>query len=468
MQHANPASAAQHVQGYGRHGDTMLMHVSPSEVRGLQALAEAHGTTLTINPHTGMPEAFSLKKLLPTLIGAAAMFVPGLNAIVNPWTVGAVVGGVQGIATGSLKKGLMAGLGAYGGASLGGALSATTGIGAGAANAAGAAGTAGAAGAAAPVTAAAAPGAVSFVNTPASLAGATGLGAGQTAAGFIPGAPAFTVLKEAPGMVSGLTPTASAIGSNITPAGMGNIVGKTLGPNMGIYADKFSEAARAGLPSALKGGMVEKYAPALAGLGVLSNVSSAMAPKMPTMQTSDGKWNYAGPYKPPVREVRFVKDAVGRDPNDSSEFRYFTPTNPPGYVPIQQAAPTLNLGGGYAKGGMTLEDGAFVVDARTVSELGNGSSSAGQDILRRMGGEPIKGHGDGVSDSIRANIGGRQEARVARDEVKFSPEAVKRLGGGSAKRGSDKLYSLMAKAEKARKTAKRGQDTGLASLLGER
>jgi hypothetical protein len=115
---------------------------------------------------------------------------------------------------------------------------------------------------------------------------------------------------------------------------------------------------------------------------------------------------------------------------------------------------------------MHLEDGAFIVDARTVSELGNGSSGAGQERLKRLGGQPIKGGGDGVSDSIRANIGGRQDARVARDEVKFSPQAVARIGRGNQKRGSDRLYALMAKAEKARKSAKRGQDTGLASLLG--
>jgi hypothetical protein len=114
----------------------------------------------------------------------------------------------------------------------------------------------------------------------------------------------------------------------------------------------------------------------------------------------------------------------------------------------------------YARGGeVNMRNGSFVVDARTVSELGNGSSNAGMELLARMGGRPLQGRGDGVSDSIRARIGGKQEARVARDEVLFSPEAVKRLGKGSEKRGTDKLYSLMNKAHKARKTAKRGQDT---------
>ena len=123
---------------------------------------------------------------------------------------------------------------------------------------------------------------------------------------------------------------------------------------------------------------------------------------------------------------------------------------------------------GQAAGGVNLEDGSFVVDARTVAELGNGSSGAGQEVLARLGGRPIHGPGDGVSDSIRANIGGTQEARVARDEVKFDPEAVKRLGRGNPKKGADRLYDMMKKAEKARKSASRGKDTGLRALAGAR
>jgi hypothetical protein len=116
----------------------------------------------------------------------------------------------------------------------------------------------------------------------------------------------------------------------------------------------------------------------------------------------------------------------------------------------------------YAQGGaVDMRDGAFVVDARTVSEIGNGSSNAGIEALSRMGGRPVRGPGDGVSDSVKASIGGRQEARVARDEVIFQPEAVRRLGGGSDAKGTKKLYALMNKAHNARKKAKRGQDTGV-------
>jgi hypothetical protein len=115
---------------------------------------------------------------------------------------------------------------------------------------------------------------------------------------------------------------------------------------------------------------------------------------------------------------------------------------------------------GYNKGGeVELSDGAFVLDARTVSEIGNGSSNAGMEALRRIGGRPINGPGDGVSDSIPARIGRDQPARVARDEVLMPANAVRRLGKGNPKKGADKLYSLMNKAHKARKKAKRGQDT---------
>ena len=133
-------------------------------------------------------------------------------------------------------------------------------------------------------------------------------------------------------------------------------------------------------------------------------------------------------------------------------------------------------GGGYsrgenvdykAKGGVVnMDNGAFVVDARTVSEMGNGSSNAGIERLAAMGGRPVRGAGDGVSDSVRARIGGRQEARVARDEVIFSPQVIARLGNGSHSKGTQKLYALMKKAHTARKHAKRGQDTKMAKGLG--
>ena len=119
---------AQDMASRGRGPDTMLVHMAPKEVAGLQALALAHGGSLTINPHTGLPEAGFLSSILPMVAGMALnTFMPGvgtaigsaLGGIGGAAGTGVLVGGLTGLATGSLRKGLMAGLGAYGGAGIG-------------------------------------------------------------------------------------------------------------------------------------------------------------------------------------------------------------------------------------------------------------------------------------------------------------------------------------------------------------
>jgi len=107
------AVLADHMASKGRGPDSMLIHMSPTEVQGLQALAMAHGGSLTINPETGLPEAGFLDKLLPTILGAGLTFMgvpPNVSAM--------IVGGIQTVRTGDLGKGISAGLGAYGGANL--------------------------------------------------------------------------------------------------------------------------------------------------------------------------------------------------------------------------------------------------------------------------------------------------------------------------------------------------------------
>jgi hypothetical protein len=113
---------AQNLQSVGREGDSVLVHMTPKEVGGLQALAMAHGGSLTINPQTGLPEANFLKRLLPTLVGGALTVMSG--GALSPLMAAGLVGGGTALATGSLSKGLMAGLGAYGGAGLASGLSA--------------------------------------------------------------------------------------------------------------------------------------------------------------------------------------------------------------------------------------------------------------------------------------------------------------------------------------------------------
>ena len=115
--------AAQHLSRQGRGGDSTLVHMSPREVKGLNDLAMAHGGQLSINPQTGLPEAGFLESILPMVAGAALMGVSG--GAINPMTAGLITGGLGYAMTGSLSKGLMMGLGAYGGANLGAGLAET-------------------------------------------------------------------------------------------------------------------------------------------------------------------------------------------------------------------------------------------------------------------------------------------------------------------------------------------------------
>ena len=133
------ATQAQNLASKGRGEDKMLVHMTPSEVSGLQALAVQQGGSLTINPETGLPEAGFLsdtfKAIAPTIIGAGLTYFSG--GAINPYMAAGIVGGVEGIRKNDLGAGLMAGLGAFGGANLVGGLA---GFGAGAGAGAGAGG----------------------------------------------------------------------------------------------------------------------------------------------------------------------------------------------------------------------------------------------------------------------------------------------------------------------------------------
>ena len=474
---------AQQLQSQGRGEDSMLIHMTPGEVNSLQGLAMAHGGSLTINPQTGLPEAGWLGKLLPTILGAA-LAATGVGA---PLAAG-IVGAGQFARTGSLKKGLMAGLGAFGGAGMagmagvGGSLS-QTGFGT-LSNNAGMFG------------ANMGQGISQGVNAASGIAklGSAPLENAINVTGSMPGAPVATALN--PVQAQALTGGAIGSGTQAALTGVAPTAATGAGAQFtGGLGSRFGQALRAGLPAGTPG-IISKAAPMLATSGILSNVSSAMTPKQGTMG-DDGiiDNSYGGPYTAQQRKASFA-DNTEDLLKSSKERRYFDVDMPEVYnmqgqvvqpgsstargTPILQNVlnPNAKKGQnrynqiltpymvdpqqdmGYADGGeVDMKNGSFVVDARTVSELGNGSSNAGMELLSRMGGRPLQGPGDGVSDSIKARIGGKQEARVARDEVLFPPEAVKRLGGGNPKKGTAKLYSLMNKAHKARKKADRGEDT---------
>jgi hypothetical protein len=430
----------------------MLVHMTPGEVNSLQGLAMAHGGSLTINPNTGLPEAGFLKKLLPTLLGIGLNFIPGIGPLAAAGLVAA--GSVA--KTGSLKKGLMAGLQAYGGASLAGGLApAATGTVSKAASTAG-----NALSNVAPTR-----DAVSIGNT-------IGGPAGLKIPAFAPGASG-----------TGLTSAVNAAGTTAAKTGLAG------------FAQNFGNAARAGLPAGTPG-FISKAAPMIAASGLMKGVTGAMAPSGGGVAGPAGQIDnsYQGPYY--AQDRQRILDPEG--PTSSKQRRHFAVSMPEIYNTMGQVVqpgsntargtqimqpvlnpnakkgqnmydfrPTAYMGGvdpeeegmGYSAGGeLQIADGGFIVDARSVAEGGRGYTDAGFDEFKKLGGVPIKGPGNGVSDSIPARIGGTQPARVAAGEVYMPPEAVRRIGKGNPKHGANRLYAMMNEAHKA---TKRGQDRNI-------
>ena len=460
-----PALSAQHAQSQGRGGDTMLVHMTPNEVNSLQGLAMAHGGSLTINPETGLPEAGFLSKILPLLLGIGLNFaIPGLGLAIKGISTAAQAGLMVGAGTtaitGNLQKGLMAGLSAFGGASLAGGVQGALG---------GAAKTA--------ATAAPAPVATEVAKTVATEAVPT------------------AVANVAPGF------NAAAEAANMASLG-GQAVAKTGFPG---FMQGFADTARGSAT-----GLLGKAAVPMAISGVYGGLSGAMTPSNKGgMETGAVDNSYQGSYyNEPRKVIAMPKAAELIDPVSSGERTFFDRSVPgvfnrqgqqvlpgsntaPGTMlmtpmlnpnakkgqPMYSFAPQSYMGGAdpsrgmsapnqgmlnpeedttYAHGGpVHMSAGSFVMPARETAEFGKGSTNAGQRVLSGLGGIPIRGKGDGTSDDIRASIGG-QEARVADGEVHFPPEAVRRIGKGSEKRGTDKLYAMMKRAEQSRKQAARG------------
>jgi hypothetical protein len=67
------------------------------------------------------------------------------------------------------------------------------------------------------------------------------------------------------------------------------------------------------------------------------------------------------------------------------------------------------------------------------------------------GGRLLKGPGDGVSDSIPAVIGNRQPARLADGEFVVPARIVSELGNGSTEAGARQLYAMMERIQKGRR-----------------
>jgi len=74
------------------------------------------------------------------------------------------------------------------------------------------------------------------------------------------------------------------------------------------------------------------------------------------------------------------------------------------------------------------------------------------------GGRLLRGPGDGVSDSIPAMIGKKQPARLADGEFVVPARIVSELGNGSTEAGARKLYAMLDRVQSARrKTVGKGK-----------
>ena len=456
-------TAAKHLESKGRNGDTMLVHMTPGEVRGLQALALAKGGSLSINPDTGLVEANFLKKMLPTIAGIALTGLSG--GMINPLTAGMIVGGFETARTGDLSRGLLAGLGAYGGAGLTSGLS-----------------TAGAQTGAAGTTTA------GVQATPIPTGATENLGA--------------NVLRESAG--AGLsTPIsappvnmgAEALKASVTPpATMGNI-------GAGFSAD----------PSAIYKALPTGTLPSLGAVAV-----DAATPKqeMPGAVEPDEYYkrfctyrlspNFAG-YTPPQPNPYYRPIGLGYAAEGGSTTDIMLAAGGSfDDEPVGGDMPGMASGGiaAYANEGRvrdlprtagipdvgifrdTDQDTArkdaleaalilnkkaagaanmpkkFLAKQRPTSVKGLGDieqvASGGSIGGYSDGGRMLKGPGDGMSDSIPATIGKRQPARLADGEFVVPADVVSHLGNGSTDAGAKRLYSMMDRVRKAR-TGKKKQ-----------
>jgi len=108
----------------------------------------------------------------------------------------------------------------------------------------------------------------------------------------------------------------------------------------------------------------------------------------------------------------------------------------------------------YSSGGNKFDEkGAQVAAGCRLAALtmaGGGMSSQFNLGGYSDGGRLLRGPGDGVSDSIPAVIGGKQPARLADGEFVVPARIVSELGNGSTDAGARKLYAMMDRIQKAR------------------
>ena len=458
--------AAKHLAAHGRGDDKVLIHMTKGEVNSLNDLAMAHGGQLTINPHTGLPEAGFLSGLLPMMLGAGLAAATGGSSLL----IGAGIGGLQAARTGSISKGLMAGLGAFGGAGLASGLAA-----------AGNAAASQAASAANPAFMGPMPGAASGLS--AVQAGATGLGteAGRSAAlsamGGGAGAAKLGVMAAAPAIAGDpKTPTMATPDKDMGQrySFTGNQPQATPAPDVPTYDDMLTKQGNFGgqqnyfatptytpiNPTQAKdlyhfadGGPVEQMSnQAAMGANTMYPMANMATSSFATPYQSPVSTNMLAPTsdtpvgmngEPNMQGTRMAEGGLGKSDFNVPQGQ---PLGPLGQLLLMMQNKQAN----------PMEEAKkyeYNPEQQQYQQMATGGVSDAHYNLGGYsdGGRLLRGPGDGVSDSIPATIGHKQPARLADGEFVVPARIVSELGNGSTEAGARKLYAMMDRVQAARK-----------------
>jgi hypothetical protein len=142
----------------------------------------------------------------------------------------------------------------------------------------------------------------------------------------------------------------------------------------------------------------------------------------------------AQPGKPGITAIPGAYDVGYRSPRKSDEDSYLDLS---AYRSINSVP-----GRGYDRG----------VNARYTIPFADGGDVMGYDLGGYSdGGRLLRGPGDGVSDDIPATIAGKQPARLADGEFVIPARIVSEIGNGSTDAGAKRLYAMMDKIQAGRK-----------------
>lgn len=215
-------------------------------------------------------------------------------------------------------------------------------------------------------------------------------------------------------------------------------------------------------------GLLDK---ALLGTTILGMLGAKKErPKEPSMQDVID----AGPKWGPEHQPR-------RIPASDRALRHFDPNNyTPGFVPEQLYFTNVNPTFGYAHGGRVfnggsggqadnrpthLPEGGYVIDASSVSDLGDGNTDAGFKKLSTLSAH-LKGN---YKRGGKAR--GTVQAHVSDGEYFVEPDVVDALGKGNNDKGASKLKKMVEKLRKQKRSNPKSlpsKSKSLSSYLGGR